>query len=571
MLVGSALFAAFSFFFYAPCAVYFPNAEEFAFTFADFWVILLGCTLFSATLLTGIGLLLKRTQKIYCACLLAFGISVYLQGSFLAEDLGAFNGLPYLWRDSISHIVLDGFIWLMIAMLCVLIAVKTKKNGRKLITCAATAGFLFLTLTSLLLIGSSKKEYLHSRQFFVSDRNLFSVSEDRNVIILVLDMFDNDYMETIAGDSPELLEELDGFTWFSNTVSVFGATNYSLGSFLSGAPMLNQQPSYAETLNANAESDSFFPTLVENGWDLEIYTEAKYIPDLVAANAENCLIGKGEIINIPAFCGVMYRMAACSFLPDAVRPFIWLSGTEFDGLYGRKNSDDMAFTIATIPFFRKVQSQSLSLQSIPCFRLIHLFGAHYPYTMNENLQPIPPSYSDENAIRAAKASLKVTLLYLNKLKELGIYDDALIIVMGDHGYSVDGGLTNPMLMIHRPEQDEPFAVSRVPASFIDLPKTILSALSLRTDNISGEDLFTLQEGQSRERLYYQMFDAAPNGQSRLVEYSVAPEGNARKYYTLTDREISSDGRISCHSDNCSCCRENGMEPIDAPNNISILH
>ena len=72
-------------------------------------------------------------------------------------------------------------------------------------------------------------------------------------------------------------------------------------------------------------------------------------------------------------------------------------------------------------------------------------------------------------------------------------------------------------------------------------------------------------------MYYQMFDTAQNGQSRLVEYTVAPEGNERKYYQLTDREILPDGEIRQHSEHCAFCQQNGLAPLDLPNDASVIH
>lgn len=566
-----ALFAAFSFFFYAPCALYFPNAEQFVFTFADIWWILLGCFLLSAGVFYGIGRMLKKGRSVWSALLFAFGLSVILQGSFLFEDLGTFNGLPYEWRNSLLQIIRDAAVWLLIAAVCVIAALRGKEKSGRIFSALSFLGLAFLAVTSGVLMLSSKNEYLQKGEFFVSDRDLFTVSQKENAIVLVLDMFDSSYMESVVARDPDLIAELDGFTWFSNTTSNFGSTGYTIGSLLSGSLMLNQQPSFSETLNANAASDRFFPMLLEEGWSLGIYTEGKFIPDSLALATDNCLNERAGIVDLPAFCRAIYRMAACRYLPDALRPLMWLRGTEFDGLYGVKNSPYRAYTIDTMPFYEKLQQGALKSVDQPCFRLIHLFGAHYPYTMDENFLPIQPSWSDENAVGAAKASLKVAIRFLEEMKALGVFNGSLILIMGDHGYSVDGALTNPLLLIKRPGETHAFETSCVPACFSDLRVTMLTALSLPAENISGEDIYSLTEGQAHERLYYQMYDGASNGQSRLVEYSVAPEGNARKNFSLTDREISPTGEISKHSETCEYCLANGTDPVDAPNSASILH
>ena len=75
------------------------------------------------------------------------------------------------------------------------------------------------------------------------------------------------------------------------------------------------------------------------------------------------------------------------------------------------------------------------------------------------------------------------------MKALGVFNGSLILIMGDHGYSVDGALTNPLLLIKRPGETHAFETSCVPACFSDLRVTMLTALSLPAENIP-EKIFT---------------------------------------------------------------------------------
>ena len=570
ILCGAA--AAFAFFIYAPISIYFPNAEEFTFTFYDFWWIPLLCFAVVWTVLLIPGMLLTKLRGAWCGFLFGIALCVLLQGSLLYQDYGTFNGLPFNWQGNLRQILSDAAVWLLLPGICILCALRWKKVTAKVFTAGSAMVLVFLILTCGILIGSSKREYLQRGETFVSDRDILTVSRTENVIVLVLDMFDSSYMETILETDGETAEDFRDFTWYANTAGCFGATNYSLGSFLSGSLMLNQQPSYRETLNANYETNLLFPTLLEDEWIVGIYTEGKFIPQKLANSTDNCLKGeKAAIQDIPAFLSALWRMCACRFAPDAIRPFVWLSGNEFDGLYGLGDSKYEAYTISNSTFYGRLNTESIILTDQPCFRFIHLFGAHYPYLTDEYLLPITPSYSDANAIGAAKGSLRIVQRYLELLKESKVYDNSLIILMGDHGYSIDGGLTNPLLMIKSEGERGEFSVSDSPVSLADLQKTILAALGLPAETAEGEDILTLGSSRKSERLYYQMFDASANGQSRLVEYRVAPEGNERKYYQLTDREILPDGDMRQHSAFCTFCRENGLAPLDLPNDVSVMH
>ena len=564
--------AAFAFFVYAPYSIYFPNAEEFTFTFYDFWWIPLLCFATSWAMLLIPGILFRKVRCAWCGFLFGITLCMLLQGSLLYQDYGAFNGLPYDWQSNLRQILPDAAVWLLVTGICIFCLMRWEKVTAKLFTAGSAVLLAFLILTCGLLIASSKREYLLQGETFVSDRDLLTVSETQNVLVIVLDMFDSSYMETILESDEETAENFRDFTWYANTTGCFGSTNYSLGSFLSGGLMLNQQPSYRETLNANYENNLLFPALLENNWQTGIYTEGKFIPHKLAENADNCLKGeKAAIQDIPAFLSALYRMCACRFAPDAFRPFVWLSGNEFDGLYRLTDSEFEAFTVSNSAFYERLLQENITVTEQPCFRFIHLFGAHYPYLTDEYLNPISPSYSDANAVGAAKGALRIVQRYLELLKESEAYDNSLIILMGDHGYSIDGGLTNPLLMIKAAGNRGEFSVSYSPVSLADLQKTILTALDIPAETAEGENILAADNTRESDRMYYQMFDTAQNGQSRLVEYTVAPEGNERKYYQLTDREMLPDGEIRQHSEHCACCQQNGLAPLDLPNDASVIH
>ena len=564
--------AAFAFFVYAPYSIYFPNAEEFTFTFFFFFWIPLLCFVVVWIILLIPGILFPCFRSTWCALLFGLILCTLLQGSLLYQDYGSFNGLPYDWTINLRQIISDAAVWLLLTGICVFCAAYWRKTAEKLFTAGSAALLAFLILTSGFLVVSSKKEYLQQGETFVSNKGILTFSSTQNVVVLVLDMFDSSYMESILETGEETAEDFRDFTWYANTTSCFGATNYSLGSLLSGSLMLNQQPSYRETLNRNYETNGLFPVLLENNWIAGIYTEGKFIPKQLAEHTDNCLKGEKAVIkDLPAFLSALYRMSACRFAPDAVRPFVWLSGNEFDGLYGLKDSEYEGYTISNSAFYKNLVQDNVRMTDHPSFRLIHLFGAHYPYLMDEYLNPISPSYSDANAVGAAKGALKIVRRYLELMKENEAYDNSIIIIMGDHGYSIDGGLTNPLLMIKPQGKKGAFSVSFSPVSLADLQKTILSELKFPTETVDGENILALGSTRKSERMYYQMFDASSNGQSRLVEYTISPEGNERKYYHLTDREILPDGEIRQHSAFCAYCRQNGLEPLDLPNDASVMH
>ena len=69
------------------------------------------------------------------------------------------------------------------------------------------------------------------------------------------------------------------------------------------------------------------------------------------------------------------------------------------------------------------------------FKYYHLKGAHSPLTVIENLEFTDEFFNFErrNYVFQAKANLHSLYEFFEKLRRSGIYDNSLIVIMGDHG------------------------------------------------------------------------------------------------------------------------------------------
>jgi len=456
----SACSAAVVFTLYAPVAIYLGNAEEFRFTLYDFAFVPVLVFLLCTGVLFLLSLLLRKISArlgfVWNALLFAIGVLVYLQGSFLFEDTGVLNGTAYLAAEHQEHILQNTLLWGGILLLVILFSALVKHPNEELLTVFSGLFSAFVLISLFILLLGAKSEYLKPRESFVSDRGLFEVSDEDNVIVLVPDMFDADYMEAIFAQSPELLEDFFGFTWYKNTEGCFSSTKDSLTHFF--------------------RQKNLFDTLEQQDYSLGIYTDGRYIPAELQEKTENILRERARITDLPFFTALLYRLAACGYAPDLFREAVWLYGDEFDRLFAPVRSGSRMYTTSNTGFYEKMKEDGITVTEKPCFRMIHLYGAHYPYVMDEYLHPIPPSYSDENALGAARGTLRILAAYLNRLKEAGVYDDALIVIMADHGYTAPGLETDPLLMIHRPGSTGFVTVSPETVPQEDIASFIHSAL-----------------------------------------------------------------------------------------------
>lgn len=425
-----ALFASVTFFLYAPCAIYFSNAEEFLFTFYNFRFVPLLCFLIVSVLLFIPGALMKKGKTVYCAFLFSVGLLVYVQGNFLFEDAGVFNGMPYLFINHRERIIQNCAVWILGMIVCIAAALRFQNSADRVLTYLSGFFTAFVLVSLLFVFAGADKSYLRPRESFVSTEGLLELGSEKNTVIFVPDMFDKTYMDTILEDYPESLADFHDFTYYSGIDGCYGSTKESLPAFLSDSVLTDQ--------------------ILKKGYSAGIYTDGRFIPADLRELTENCRNESGKIRDIPRFVGLLYRLVACSYAPDIFRPAVWLYGNEFDGVYTPSDSGEHVYTTSNTGFYDLLESEGLSENKKPCFRMIHLYGSHYPYVHDEYLNPINPSFSDENAVKASRGVLRILSAYLEHMKDMGVYDSSLIVIMADHGYVGPGMETDPLFLVKEP-------------------------------------------------------------------------------------------------------------------------
>jgi phosphoglycerol transferase MdoB-like AlkP superfamily enzyme len=199
----------------------------------------------------------------------------------------------------------------------------------------------------------------------------------------------------------------------------------------------------------------------------------------------------------------------------------------------------------------------------PVFKFYHLSGLHVPVKMNRDLIIGHYDYSRANFSQQAEGYAKIMGTFMDGLRRANVYDNSMIIILGDHGSGRDQQLyTNPgppertdrlnrtsankdfqgdkarglpLLLIKRFGANGEIYSSRVPASLIDIPATVLADLNIYRPPVAalvsqpefqGMPLFALREGQSRTRYYGAMHWAAKRSDyaSPITLYRV--EGNS---------------------------------------------
>lgn len=572
-LLCVSLFLTFTLCIYAPYELYLTNISEFWFSFSMFWwmPVLIGICVMLILLFIGI-LLKDKVAYIYESFLFVLSICLYMQGNFLNLRVGVMNGAEIDWTLYKRHFIIDaGIICLTIIVLGVFI-LKKAIISKKIITILS----MFLTaiqavsLVALFIMGQSAIKDDASRYIrVVTDKGLYETGSDSNIIVFILDMFDDSYFKEILETEPEIKQELEGFTYFSNFTGSYSTTYYSLGHLFSGKSFYNEEGGWNEWRKQISNERLYMDELLDNGYELSVYSDfvTCFVPRHVDASC-NYIEVPLEISNKGHFIIDLYRLAATKYFPDFLKPYLWMTGTEFEG-YKQIASEYNVYSMDNIIFKERLEKYGISVGGADKqIKFIHITGAHYPYLIDENAQEVEPD--SVSGVQCARGALRIVEEYLDDLKENGVYDKSNIILAADHGYYWDGVLTNPLFAVKPHDSSGELIINNAPASQVDFGPTVLDIVGLNADHAYGNSAFEIDVDSQRERLFYQYyldeFDAASNIM-RLIEFRIPPESNDPANFSLTDVEYTVSGDKIQHSKYCKTCKNgipSGEEEFEPP-------
>lgn len=514
------LFFAFTLLMFGSLEIFIPNSSDFEFTLSDFWWMLfffsLGYLVVSTAILS---LLPDKINEIIMDLMFGFTLCCYVQAMFMNGKMKVLIGEEIVWDKGL--IIFNLFVW--IAIMAFVFAAKyyLKEKGKRIyqFISLAIVAMQFVALISLLLTTNVLKE---EKNGYISTENMFELSYKDNVIVFILDYFDGRMMNNILEGDEDFLAPLDGFTYYPNATSVHSRTYPSVTYLLTGNMCyFDQEP--LDYINTAYEDSSFLPALYENGIETGLYTYLSYIGDSAKSQICNyCPVKQklrfGEVIRL------CVKMVLYRDMPYLVKPRFEYEVSDINNrvVSGEVKEEGLAPPYRNFDdewFQETLMQDGLSIGGKEgCFRFYHLASCHRDLS-----NPVP--YGIE--------SFDIVYEYLDKMRELGIYENATIIITTDHGSSGGGETLNmphktavPIMLV-KPAgaSGDAIKVSEAPVSHTDFIPTILDGFSLSYEAY-GRTVYEIPEDGERERFYYySALYSDEQGEVELREYSV--DGDAR--------------------------------------------
>lgn len=520
---------------FGPSEIFFANVTEFDFVYGEFAGYMAVFAVAGAVILTAIIAFLP--DKIHRVLLsIVFGVSLagYLQVMFLNKNLDLLGVNPEGYKVAAGQATGNLIIWLIVIALVLVLAFLKKDIWRSLVT-YLSAFLLCIQLVALvsLLLTAKEEAYEYPAaegQWHLSGEDQYTVSADKNVIVIILDYFSNQYLEPLETAYPGATDFLHDFTYYSNADCTYFGTFPSLPHMLTGNEVdtsctINE---WCEQIWYSEKTENFYNMLKDNNYVANIYTPDTNI--LCGLNDVEMLNGKlSNMANSAQEIDIFYKllfktmgkMSAYRMFPDIVKPYFYANIDEYSDIVSVK---DNKILHNNYEFYQGLQEKGLTADKESNYFIVqHLMGPHL-YTTDVN------GYYKENSTleETAKGCMVIVEEYLNQLKELGVYDDATVIITADHGGPYDSQVIFYMKKAGETHEESP--VTNAPISFKEFLPTIAEAVGVDYTEF-GQSVHEFDEGELRERtVWLRMYD----GNYPLVPcYTGDKNGESNVYYGYT--------------------------------------
>lgn len=494
-----------------PLDIYLKNHKELLFSLRDFFPYLLFAGIAFAALLSAISWLCRGRGRTIFLCLL-FGmlLGIFAQSYLNHIQYGLLDGKAIDWSAFRVVARWNTVGWLMGIAIPALLFYKF---GERIVYGIAKYTAIVLILVQVLSLGqiAAEQNWSHKIHATLTTEKMFELSANDNIVIFILDAFDTEIFQRIRREHPERLSEFTGFTYYPDAASMFGATHWSVPQMLTGEVYLHDTQ-YEDFIDKAWKKTKFFDDLHNHGYNRQyLYTW----DTLVSANAkfDNLVTDDFTISHdsLYAYC----KMVLFRCLPHMAKKY-FLVATE-DLQHRNCVNNVHAYSWNDKEFYDQLVQEGIHLQhNANSLHWYHLRGAHPPAVIDANVNSIEPNRTLEGQYQQAQGACKIVSEFVKQLKERGIYDRTLFLVLADHGYPPNTIGRAPLVMVKYPKESGGLKVSDNSISYANLHETILSQIGENAP-ISRE---SFSEISLLKRIFYLIENPSMVEYSNLHEYEI---------------------------------------------------
>ena len=516
------------------------NADSLVFGLSSvWWIPVVFCTAFA--LVGALLISLLKGRAFYCALLAVFLVTLaaYVQSLFMNQGMMPADGGFIGWTDQffVDKMIFSGIVWALIIIVPFIFTRKYRHVCLQATTGLACAIIIMqLVGVASVAIEAHEAEATEGGKPYVTQGDLLTVAPKNNVIVFVLDTYDTALLEQIREEDPSFLDDFTNFTYWPDCTGTMIPTTNAIPNLLTGL-----KPAPGEDLGeyrrTKYEKSTFFKDIAALDYSMGIYSDSMMMDFRNSADLEATKLTNNvhPVNRAPVdIWRTFVAMEQCALYREALwvaKPLFWYYTSDINNRMiadsGSANHDDSLYELDDAAILGMLRNERLAIKDegrAGTFRFIHLFGPHFPFSVDEEGNNVGTNQSDQ--IAQAKGSMRVVTEYLDQMRELGVYDDATVIVTADHGVwnLTDDPVHAPIspIMLAKPAlpagaPEQPIEISSMPVSHDDFQATVIAAMGGDSSRY-GSTLFEI-DNPGRVRYFDALTSAGDNGQ-HFVEYEI---------------------------------------------------
>lgn len=537
-------------------SVFFSNASQFAFTLGDFApaLILISLGIFAVITLTLIFTKGTLRGSIFTLCAFLV-VAAYIQ-TFITNL--TFQGLPGDGNVGIASkvkMVINFTLWTILLCVFLWFGILSKKaeTGKSVMSFLL---ILVLVMQTVSLIPAAityaneqtttdTTEQNVKKEVFLTTDSMFELSTKENIVVIILDRFDDRYFQALLNTDSPYIDSLEGFTYYQDNISTYPRTYPAITSMVSG--INNDYSGSRLQYFEKAYSESpFLKDLKSNGYKTNLYIPSYYAydnADVFGDLVSNTSAAEGYTITSQSkLIGKLFELSSYFWAPE-----IFKSNTIGSSSFGdivTINSDaakyEMTETKDAEIYQELVESGLRTQNNKNTFTFLHLRGCHSPFTIDENCNPVEKG--SVSSTQQTTGCFKLIDEYFSEMKRLGIYDDATIIITGDHGAldsdSKEYGNENltGLLVKMSGESGTELKFSSAQVSQDNFLATIVKSAGLKTSTDYGRSYDEVPEGETITRTHYFQLYTGSERKDENLTYTIEGKGTDFSNWSITNRE-----------------------------------
>ncbi len=534
----TALFFSFTLLVYGPLSLYVNGNDEMWFSFRSL-LLPVGLVATAGFVLSMLIFSLPKGVIHKLLCCIGFGVTLglYIQCGFfnISYGSGVLDGSQIAWKDYTTYGAIDSAMWAACLALPFALFMVFKRSWRHILMSAAIF-IILLQIGGLAINVYQNQNTLDKLSHEVTVDGMYDLSERDNTLVFILGSMDDAYYSDYKDAHPEITDELEGFTEYTNVLSAGSDTLVSLPSMMTG-DVYKKDIRYTEFIDTTWNRYNVFDLLDRSGADTRIYADDKYFGNGAVRKVDNIVDRVQDAQAYTVIGSTMYRYTMYNAMPHYLKRLFWMSLNDYSSFksnntYSAGNDDKFFADFDAAGGFSYSDSYNTAV------RIYNLKGAERPYRLTSTGEKDTDGTS---RVEQVEGDFFYILKMLNDLRENDRYDSARIIITADNGEKEYG--QRPVLLYKDKNSTQSYRTSDAPVTLFDLPATLASSVTDDYKNIGTGLSFTDAESVpwNRRRFFYR--NTGSNADSRIEEYKTNSDAIGENELMLVNRYYVNGGRV----------------------------